>query len=145
MQSKTILLIEDDPGDIELTRRALGKNYPDIELVVLRDGVEAIEYFFGEDYKNRKLPHLILLDLKLTKVSGLELLEKLRSEPRTKLLPIVILSSSDEESDIEASYNLGANSYVCKPVNFVQLSEIVLQLGIFWLALNVSPPPVRGL
>lgn len=143
MQEKVILLIEDDPDDVELTLRSLNKSNLYNNITVLRDGVEAMDYFFGEGYESRELPQLIILDLKLPKISGLELLEKLRSDERTKLLPIVILSSSEEGPDIEASYELGANSYVRKPIDFVQFSEAVRQLGLYWLLLNQPPPSKR--
>ena len=144
MRDKIILLIEDDPDDIELIQRSLKKGNIANQIIVLRDGVEAVDYFFGEGNDDRLLPQLILLDLKLPKISGLELLQKLRSQERTRLLPVVILSSSDEAPDIEASYELGANSYVRKPVDFIQFSEAVQHLGLFWLVLNESPSS-RGL
>lgn len=144
MRDKIILLIEDDPDDIELIQRSLKKSNIANQVIVLRDGAEAVDYFFGEGSDDRLLPQLILLDLKLPKINGLELLQKLRSQERTRLLPVVILSSSDEAPDIEASYELGANSYVRKPVDFVQFSEAVQHLGLFWLVVNESPSS-RGL
>ena len=144
MQDKIILLIEDNPDDIELTKRALKKSHIYNELIVLRDGAEAIDYFFGEGSHSRILPQLILLDLKLPKISGSVILQRLRSEDRTKLVPIVILTSSDEALDIETSYDLKANSYVQKPIDFAQFTKVIQHLGLFWLVVN-QPPPNKGL
>jgi two-component system response regulator len=147
MERRVILLVEDDPDDELLTLRALEKNRIMNEVVVVRDGVEALDYLFGRgDYAGRgadPLPQVVLLDLRLPKLDGLEVLRQLRAEERTCLLPIVVLTSSDEERDIVDSYRLGANSYVRKPVDFAQFSEAVRQLGLYWLVLNEGPH-VRG-
>ncbi|MFN6486031.1 MULTISPECIES: response regulator [unclassified Nostoc] len=141
-----ILLVEDNPDDEALTLRALKKNNIMNEVVVARDGVEALDYLFGKGvYADRDMslmPHLILLDLKLPKMDGLEVLRQLRTDDRTKILPVVILTSSKEEQDLINGYSLGANSYVRKPVDFSQFSEAVRQLGLYWFVLNESPPRV---
>lgn len=143
MSDKTILLVEDNPDDVTLTLRALKKNKLMNEVVVARDGVEALDYLFGEgDFAERANdlpPELILLDLKLPKVDGLEVLKRIRSHERTKLLPVVILTSSNEQSDIISGYELGVNSYIRKPVDFEQFIEAVRQLGLYWLVLNQTP------
>lgn len=139
-----MMLIEDNPDDEALTLRALKKNNITNEIVVARDGVEALDYLFGTGkYSGRDtsaLPVVILLDLKLPKVDGLEVLRRLRADPRTKLVPIVILTTSNEEKDITEGYNLNANSYVRKPVNFDDFTEAVRHLGLYWLLLNEAPP-----
>lgn len=139
-----ILLVEDNPDDEALTLRALKKNNIFNEVVVARDGVEALDYLFGKGvYADRDMslmPHLILLDLKLPKIDGLEVLRHLRTDDRTRILPVVILTSSKEEQDLINGYSLGANSYVRKPVDFSQFSESVRQLGLYWFVLNESPP-----
>lgn len=144
MKDKIILLVEDNPDDVELTLRALKKNNILNEVVVARDGAEALDYLFGAGaYAGRDMglmPAVILLDLKLPRVDGLEVLERIRSEERTKLLPVVILTSSKEEKDLISGYKLGANSYIRKPVDFNQFIEAVRQLGLYWLILNESPP-----
>ena len=144
MSEKIILLVEDNPDDEELTRLALQENNILNRLVVARDGVEALDYLFATGpYSSRDLstiPEVILLDLKLPKIDGLEVLRRLRADDRTKLLPIVILTSSNEEQDLLAGYSLGANSYVRKPVDFAQFIEAVRQLGLYWLVINQSPP-----
>ena len=139
-----ILLVEDNPDDEALTLRALKKNNILNEVVVAHDGVEALDYLFGKGvYADRDMslmPHLILLDLKLPKMDGLEVLRHLRTDDRTRILPVVILTSSKEEQDLINGYSLGANSYVRKPVDFSQFSESVRQLGLYWFVLNESPP-----
>lgn len=131
-----IALVEDNPDDEALTIRALKKSGIANDIVVLRDGVEALTFLLDPD---GALPHLLLLDLKLARIDGLELLERLRSEPRTARLPIVILTSSAEERDIVESYRLGASSYIRKPVDFEQFTESVRQLGLYWLVLSLAP------
>lgn len=144
MDDKIILLVEDDPDDEALTLRALKKNRILNEVKVTRDGVEALDYLFGRgEYAGCDTlpqPQVILLDLRLPKLDGLEVLRQLRADKRTCLLPIVVLTSSDEERDIVESYRLGANSYVRKPVDFSQFSEAVRQLGLYWLVLNEGLP-----
>jgi CheY-like chemotaxis protein len=145
MPDKIILLVEDNPDDEALTLRALKKNNIRNEIVVARDGVEALDYLFGTGpYAGRgghDLPQVVLLDLKLPKVDGLEVLRRLRADPRTRLLPVVILTSSKEERDLVNGYSLGANSYVRKPVDFAEFTEAIRQLGLYWLILNEPPPP----
>jgi len=147
MNNKVILLVEDNPDDEALTLRALRKNNIVNEVVVVRDGVEAVDYLFGEGgHAGRdvaKTPQVILLDLKLPKLDGLGVLRRLRADDRTKLLPVVVLTSSNEEQDRMKSYDLGANSYVRKPVDFDQFLDAATQLGLYWLVLN-EPPPRRA-
>jgi CheY-like chemotaxis protein len=142
----TILLVEDNPDDEELTRVALHESKVANRLVVARDGVEALDYLHGSGAHagrdTRLMPQVVLLDLKLPKLNGLEVLRRLRADERTKHIPVVILTSSDEERDLVASYDLGANSYVRKPVDFAQFVESVRQLGLYWLVLNRPAPPV---
>lgn len=144
MGKKTILLVEDNPADELLTLRALRQGNLANEIFVVRDGAEAIEYIFCTGkYSQRnpeEWPELILLDLKLPKVDGLEVLRRIRSDEKTKLLPIVVLTSSTEEKDLVESYRLGANSYIRKAVDFVKFTEAVKQLGLYWLVLNEAPP-----
>jgi len=140
MSEKIILLIEDNRDDEELTLRALKKNNIMNEVRVARDGQEALDFFFGEEAENNPIPSVVLLDLKLPKVDGLEVLRRLRSDERTKTQPVVILTSSREEQDVLTGYRLGANSYIRKPVDFVQFMEAVKQLGLYWLVLNEAPP-----
>ena len=146
MKGSAILLVEDNPDDEALTIRAFQKNNLTNEIVVARDGAEALEYLFGTDrYAGRDIseqPGLVLLDLKLPRVDGLEVLRQMRADPRTQTVPVVILTSSREERDIEGGYRLGANSYVCKPVDFAEFLEATRQLGLYWLLLN-QPPPGR--
>ena len=141
MQAKYILLVEDNLDDELLTIRALKKNNLLNNVEVVRDGAEALEYLYKEGkFKNRNksLPEVILLDLKLPKLSGLEVLKQIRSDERTRYLPVVILTSSDEDRDLIESYKLGANSYVHKPVDFNQFTEAVNSLGLYWLIINKS-------
>ncbi len=144
MESKKILLVEDNPGDVELTKRAIEKSNVANGLMVAEDGVEALKYFFGEDGKSgceiKDLPVVVLLDLKLPRVDGLEVLRRMRASQKTKLVPVVVLTSSNEEKDIVASYDLGANSFVRKPVKFSEFAEAIRQLGLYWLILNQSAP-----
>ena len=144
MKGKIILLVEDSPDDVLLTLRALKKNNILNEVVVVNDGAQALDYLFGTgayaDRDMKVVPQLVLLDLKLPKIEGLEVLRRLRDDERTRLLPVVVLTSSDEELDIVASYKLGANSYIRKPVDFAQFTEAVQQLGLYWLVLNQGPP-----
>lgn len=139
-----ILLVEDNVDDVELTLRALRRNRVANRVDVVRDGAEALDYLSCTgayaDRDPREIPQLVLLDLKLPKVSGLVVLERLRADPRTKRLPVVILTSSNVESDLARSYDLGANSYIRKPVDFAQFMEAVNQLGLYWLVLNEAPP-----
>ena len=145
MSDKVILLVEDNPDDEELTIRALKKNNIHNDMVIARDGAEALDYLFGTGaYAGRdvgKLPSVTLLDLKLPKIDGLEVLKRIRTNERTKLLPVVILTSSKEEQDLITGYSLGANSYIRKPVDFSQFIDAVRQLGLYWLLLNESAPP----
>jgi two-component system response regulator len=147
MNVKTILLVEDNPSDVALTRRALSKNRVANELVVAEDGQEALEYLFGEGrYTGRDtsdLPAMVLLDLNLPRVNGLEVLRRVRSNPRTSRMPVVILTTSLEEQDLAQSYDLHANSYIRKPVDFAQFSEAVRNLQLYWLILNEPPPAIK--
>ena len=140
---KVILLVEDNPDDEVLTRRALKKNNIGNEVVVARDGAEALDYLFGTGtYEGRDLrvmPQVVLLDLKLPRVDGLEVLRRIRADERTRLLPVVILTSSREQRDLVEGYGCGANSYIRKPVDFAQFVEAVRQLGLYWLVLNETP------
>ena len=144
MRDKAILLVEDNPDDELLAMRALRKNGIKGDVVVAHDGVEALDYLFGTgEHADRDasfVPRLILLDLNLPRISGLEVLRRLRSDERTRLLPVVILSSSGEQQDMLDGYGLGANSYVRKPVNFEQFVQAVKQLKLYWLVLNEAPP-----
>jgi two-component system, response regulator len=147
MENRSILLVEDNPDDEALTLRALKKNNIKNEVVVAHDGAEALDYLFGTGkYAGRNtdvLPQVVLLDLKLPKVEGLEVLRRVRADNRTRLLPVVILTSSNEEQDRIDGYGLGANSYVRKPVDFTQFMEAALHLGLYWLILNEAPPARR--
>jgi two-component system, response regulator len=142
MSEKVILLVEDTPKDEALTLRALKKGNIVNEVIVAHDGVEALDFLFTrntEGYLN-PLPQLVLLDLKMPKIDGLEVLKRIRAEERTRFLPVVILTTSTEDQDRLDGYRLGANSYVRKPVDFLQFSEAVGQLGLYWLVLNEQPP-----
>ena len=142
--NKNILLVEDDPDDEALMLRVLRKHNIANEIVVARNGVEALDYLLGTGAHAgrdlRQQPQVTLLDLKLPKLDGLEVLRRLRADPRTHLLPVVILTSSKEEDDRVKGYSLGVNSYVPKPVDFTQFTEAVRQLGLYWLLLNEPPP-----
>ncbi|HXV97247.1 MAG TPA: response regulator [Anaerolineae bacterium] len=143
MTKKTILLVEDNPDDEVLGLRALKKNNIGNKVIVRRDGVGALDFLFGrgadEGRNLNEMPQVILLDLKLPKLNGLEVLRQIRANERTKLLPVVILTTSKEEQDLIDSYSLGANGYIRKPVDFVQFTEAVRQLGLYWLVLNETP------
>jgi len=145
--NRPILLVEDNPNDEELTLRALKKANIANKVEVTRDGAEALDYLFGSGGETKhgavQLPAVVILDLKLPKVDGLEVLERLRADERTALLPVVILTSSDEQKDQLESYRLGANSYVRKPVKFNEFVDAVQQLGLYWLLLNETPPVGR--
>ncbi len=144
MGEKTILLVEDNPDDEALTLRALKKNNIVNSVAIVRDGAEALDYLFYQGaYASRppdSPPAVILLDLKLPKIDGLEVLKRMRKDERTRLLPVVILTSSKEEQDLISSYSLGANSYIRKPVDFTQFMEAVRQVGLYWLMMNEAPP-----
>jgi two-component system response regulator len=148
MKSDVILLVEDSPDDIALTLRALRKGKIGEKVVVARDGVEALEYFFGsgpnrQQHRN-ELPQLVILDLKLPKIDGLEVLQRLRADTRTRLIPVVILTTSNEEQDIVRCYRHGANSYIRKPVNYSRFNEVMRQVGSYWLTLNEALPNGRA-
>ena len=143
MSEKLILVVEDNPDDEELTLRALRHGRVVNEIAVVRDGAEALEFLFGTGAHAQRdatrLPSVVLLDLKLPKLGGLEVLQRLRADSRTRFLPVVVLTSSVEERDLVESYSLGANSYIRKPVDFAQFTEAVRQLGVYWLVLNQAP------
>jgi two-component system response regulator len=140
-----ILLVEDNPDDVALTLRALKSNNITNDVVIAEDGAKALDYLFGADGSGGSdgPPAVVLLDLKLPKMNGLEVLRRIRSEERTRLLPVVILTSSDEERDVIDGYSLGANSYVRKPVDFVEFTQAAKQLGLYWLLMNRPPPTPR--
>ena len=144
MKDKVILLVEDNPDDEILALRALNKNHIFNKVVVARDGSEALDFLFGTGaHAGRDLgnpPQVVLLDLKLPKISGLEVLKRIREDDRTRLQPVVILTSSKEEQDLVGSYSLGVNSYIRKPVDYGQFTEAVRQIGLYWLVLNETPP-----
>jgi len=148
LNNRAILLVEDNPDDVKLTLRALKKNNIANEVVVANDGVEALDYLFGTGLHagrdRSKIIALVLLDLKLPRIGGLEVLQQLRQDPRTTRLPVVMLTSSKEEQDLLNGYSLGANSYIRKPVDFAQFTEAVRQLGLYWLVLNEPPPGQEG-
>jgi two-component system, response regulator len=143
MNTKIILLVEDNPDDVQLTLRALKKSKIMNDVVVAQDGVEALDYLFGTGkYAGRDtkiMPQVVLLDLKMPKMDGLEVLQRIRKEGQTKLLPVVVLTTSSEDQDRVESYKLGANSYIRKPVDFNQFAEAINQLGLYWLVLNEAP------
>lgn len=142
-----ILLVEDNPDDVALTMRALKSHNITNDVVVAQDGAQALDYLFGAkgNALGDVLPAVVLLDLKLPKVNGLEVLQRIRAHESTRLLPVVILTSSDEERDVIQGYSLGANSYVRKPVDFVEFTEAAKQLGLYWLLMNRAPPVPRRL
>ena len=143
MGNRKILLVEDNPNDVELTKRALQKAHTNSELIIAGDGIEAVKYFFGEHGNNgcliEDLPAVVLLDLNLPRFNGFEVLRRMRAEKKTKQIPIIILTSSDEGKDIISSYDLGANSFVRKPVKFVEFAEVIRILDLYWLAINQAP------
>jgi two-component system, response regulator len=147
MTSKTILLVEDNPSDVDLTKRALAKNNVANELVVARDGQEALDFLFGTGaHAGRDItvqPVIVLLDLRLPKVDGLTVLKTIKSDERTRRIPVVMLTTSKEDRDMIAAYDLGVNSYIRKPVDFAEFVLAVNQMGIYWLVINEAPPPVR--
>jgi two-component system response regulator len=142
-QSLEILLVEDNPDDVELTLHAFKKHKLTNRIQVCRDGAEALDYIFGEgEFQGRNIdnvPRVVLLDLKLPKIGGLEVLKRIKADPRTQKIPVVVLTSSKEESDLVESYRLGVNSYIVKPVNFEQFTEAVQKVGLYWLLLNQAP------
>lgn len=148
MKTNAILLVEDNPDDEALTLRALKKNHILNEVVIARDGVEALDYLFGTGAHTGRdlsvLPQVVLLDLNLPRLGGLDVLRRIREDERTKLLSVVVLTSSKEDEDLLRSYSLGANSYVRKPVDFSQFTEAVKTLGLYWLLLNETAPARRG-
>lgn len=145
MNPGKILLVEDNPDDVSLTMRALKSHNITNDVIVAQDGVQAIEYLFGASSRPAlpDLPAVVLLDLKLPKINGMEVLQRIRADERTRLLPVVILTSSDEERDVIDGYSLGANSYVRKPVDFVEFTKAAQQLGLYWLLMNRAAPPPR--
>ncbi len=147
MKDKVILLVEDNPDDVELTKMAFEKNNIANRVIVARDGVEALDYMFGTGlYAGRNfkdIPVVVLLDLKLPKIDGLEVLNSIRQNEFTRLTPVVILTSSAEEKDVINGYNMGASSYIRKPVNFEQFTDAIKHLGLYWLVWNEPPPPIK--
>lgn len=138
VQHKRILLVEDNPNDELLTKMALERSIPNIIIDVARDGHEVIDYFFSESSARKILPNLVILDLNIPKINGLEVLKRLRAESKTQSIPIVVLTTSNEEKDITMSSSLGANSYIRKPVDFVEFSKITDLIGQYWLDVNES-------
>ena len=145
MNPGKILLVEDNPDDVALTMRALKSHNITNDVIVVEDGVQAVEYLLGAKGRPgpEELPAVVLLDLKLPRLDGLQVLERIRADERTRLLPVVILTSSDEERDVVKGYSLGANSYVRKPVDFVEFTQAAKQLGLYWLLMNRAPPVPR--
>ena len=143
-RESVILLVEDNPDDVELTRRAFEKSNVANEIVTVSDGQEALDYLFATGRDAVLMPHVVLLDLNLPKISGLEVLRRMRADERTRRVPVVVLTTSNEERDVVGSYDLGANSYVRKPVDFAQFLDAARQLGLYWLVLNEPPPSARG-
>ena len=148
MDEKIILLVEDNPRDVDLTRRALEKANIANKIVVAEDGVDALRYLFGDETSSGcsedELPVLILMDLKLPRIDGLEVLRRIRSEQSTRLLPVVVLTTSSEQKDVIESYNLGANSFIRKPVKFSEFAEAIRQVGLYWLVMNQPAPKNRS-
>lgn len=140
MNAKTIMLVEDNPDDEALTLHAFEKNNITNKVIVMRNGADAVDYLIGPGASSRELPTVVLLDLKLPKIDGLEVLRRIREDERTKVLPVVILTSSKEQQDLITGYRFGCNAYVRKPVDFDEFLQAARQLGLFWLLLN-SPPP----
>ena len=143
MNDKQIMLIEDNPDDRDLTIRALKKNNVLNPVTVARDGAEALTMLLGDGHRDQDSPALILLDLKLPKVDGLEILRRIRADQRTRVVPVVVLTSSKEDEDLRSAYDLGANGYVRKPVVFSEFTDAVHTVGLFWLLLNQPPPEPR--
>jgi DNA-binding response OmpR family regulator len=140
-----VLLVEDDPDDEELTIRGLRSTHLNNPVDVARDGQEAVDYLFGtEDQAPKPVPAVVLLDLKLPRVGGLDVLKRMRAQERTRRVPVVILTSSNEDRDLIGGYDSGANSYVCKPIQFEEFAAAIRQLGIYWLVLNEAPPPLEA-
>lgn len=146
-EKRAILLVEDNPDDVELTLRALKQYHVKNQINVVRDGAEALDYLFATgayaDRDTTTMPAVVILDLKLPKVDGLEVLQRMRGDKRTKLVPVVVLTSSKEEQDMVNSYKFGANSYIRKPVDFTRFVEAARQLGLYWLVINEPPPKIR--
>jgi len=146
-RNRVILLVEDNPNDVELTLRAFEKSKVLNEIVVVRDGEQAIHYLFSTgphaDRDPAMMPEVVLLDMKLPKIDGLGVLRRMRADGRTRRLPVVMLTSSKEEKDVASSYDLGANSFIRKPVDFGEFVEAANQLGLYWLAMNEPAPPAR--
>ena len=147
MGNKKILLVEDNPNDVELTKRALQKAHTNSELIIAGDGIEAVKYFFGEHDNNgcliEDLPALVLLDLNLPRFNGFEVLRRMRAEKKTKQIPVIILTSSNEEKHIISGYDLGANSFVRKPVKFAEFAEVIRIVGLYWLVINQTPSGIQ--